>query len=162
MTGGARLSYRSGMPRDLAPNQRFIEGYLPYLLARASHSVSAEFHHRLKGRGVSVAEWRVLGSLSGASAETVGALADACLMQQPTMTKLLGRMVREGLVERLPDPGDRRIVRVGLTRRGADMAAELTAVALAHEDAVTATMPSGDAMALRSLLTGLIGRQEGG
>lgn len=146
------------MPRDTAPEHRFIDGYLPYLLARASHAVSAEFHGRLKAHGIGVAEWRVLASLSGSAGEAVGTLAAACLMQQPTMTKLIGRMVREGLVERRPDPGDRRIVRIGLTLRGVAIATAVTEAARAHEAEVTSAMPDQQAGTMRALLRGLIDR----
>jgi hypothetical protein len=36
------------------PQARFIDDYLLYLLARASHAISAEFHEQLRRRGVSV------------------------------------------------------------------------------------------------------------
>ncbi|PZW43107.1 DNA-binding MarR family transcriptional regulator [Humitalea rosea] len=146
------------MACDPSPEPRFIDGYLPYLLARASHAVSSEFHARLKAQGIGVVEWRVLASLSGSSGEAVGTLAAACLMQQPTMTKLIGRMALEGLVERHAEPGDRRIVRVGLTPRGAAIAAELTEAARAHEAELTAAMPDDQAGTMRALLRGLIDR----
>jgi hypothetical protein len=76
------------------PDQpRFVEDYLLYLLARASHDASAGFHARLKARGVPVPVWRVVATLQGAAGGRDGRRAGrACLMQQPTMTKLLDRM----------------------------------------------------------------------
>src|SRR5215203_1679934 len=105
---------------------RFIDDYLLYLLARASHLVSSEFHQELRHRGVGVPVWRVLASLVGSErGETVTGLAEVCLLQQPTMTKLLDRLVRDGLVRRSQDGRDRRVVRVGLTPRGETIAREL-------------------------------------
>jgi DNA-binding MarR family transcriptional regulator len=135
---GAGVGPEASEGRDAAP---FIEGYLLYLLARASHALSAEFHPRLRRLGVSVAEWRVLATLSGTGSsaggtprgETVGALAAACLMQQPTTTKLLDRMERAGLVARVADPGDRRRVTVVLTEAGRRRVAGLLEAARAHE-----------------------------
>src|SRR4051794_4153706 len=98
---------------------RFIDDYLLYLLARASHVVSTEFHEQLRRRGISVPVWRVLASLIGSTGETVTGLAEVCLLQQPTMTKLLDRMVRDGLVKRSQDTRDRRGGRgAAATRRG--------------------------------------------
>src|SRR3954463_8460895 len=99
-------------------SQRFIDDYLLYLLARASHLISSEFHEQLRRRGIGVPVWRVLAALVGSPGETVTGLAEVCLLQQPSMTKLLDRMVRDGLVKRTQDSRDRRVVRIALTPRG--------------------------------------------
>ncbi|WP_431282017.1 MarR family winged helix-turn-helix transcriptional regulator [Humitalea sp. 24SJ18S-53] len=145
----------------MAREPRFIDEYLLYLLARASHTVSAEFHKVLRTQDVGVAEWRVLATLHGSGGESVGVLADACLMQQPTMTKTLDRMAREGLVERGVDAGDGRIVRVRLTEQGAVAAAGLVDAARAHEATVIARMRPGEAATVKALLHGLLARHGG-
>lgn len=146
----------SAIPAGVTQAPPFIDDYLLYLLARASHLVSAEFHRRLKRHGVGVAEWRVLASLSGAPGMTVGDLAAACLMQQPTMTKLLDRMTREGLVERSPDATDRRIMRITLTPPATARAAALIEAARAHEAEVFARATPAQAKATKTLLRDLI------
>ena len=135
---------------------RFVDDYLLSLLSRASYAVSSEFHERLRARGVSVPVWRVLATLSGGP-ETVSVLADSCLLQQPTMTKVLDRMQRDGLVLRQQDGRDRRLVRVHLAPRGQAMIGELMAAARAHEAEIVARHP--DAAAIKGLLRALILRQ---
>ena len=130
----------------------FVEDYLLYLLARVSHVLSSEFHNQLRRRSIGVPVWRVLASLSGSKGETVTGLAEVCLLQQPTMTKLLDRMVRDGLVTRAQDAGDRRVVRVALTPKGSDLAEELIAAARQHEAAVLARFPEMEAVQLKALL----------
>jgi len=49
---------------------------------------------------------------------TVGELAAAEQVSPPTISRMLGEMEREGLVERIADPVDRRIQRVRATRNG--------------------------------------------
>jgi DNA-binding MarR family transcriptional regulator len=128
-------------------------------MARASHLISAEFHQELRKRGVTVPVWRVLAGLVGSPAgETVTGLADVCLLQQPTMTKLLDRMVREGLVRRAQDGQDRRVVRVELTPRGEAKALELVAAAKQHEAAVLARHAEPEAAQLKDLLRVMITR----
>jgi DNA-binding MarR family transcriptional regulator len=138
--------------------QRFIDDYLLYLMARASHLISEEFHEQLRRRGISVPVWRVLASLVGSTGETVTGLADVCLLQQPTMTKLLDRMVRDGLVKRTQDNRDRRVVRVGLTPRGDTIIEELIALARQHEADVLARHPEAEALAIKNLLRAILGR----
>ncbi len=141
---------------------RFVDDYLLYLLARASHVVSAEFHSVLRRAGVQVPVWRVLATLSGSPGETVSGLADTCLLQQPTMTKLLDRMVRDGLVKRLPDARDRRVVRIQMTPRGESMVADLLVSAKKHETDLLARHPEIDAMQMKTLMRGLIARHRRG
>jgi len=141
------------------PTHRFIDDYLLYLMARASHLISAEFHEQLRRRGIGVPVWRVLASLVGSTGETVTGLAEACLLQQPTMTKLLDRMVRDGLVKRSQDTRDRRVVRVVLTARGEMVASDLVQAAKVHEAEVLARHPEAEAMAIKSLLRAIVSRQ---
>jgi DNA-binding MarR family transcriptional regulator len=137
----------------MASQPRFVEDYLLYLLARASHAASAGFHARLKERGIAVPVWRVVATLHGAEAgETVGALAEACLMQQPTMTKLLDRMAEDGLVKRRREGRQTRIL---LTRAGEKLAAELIPEARRHEAALL-DRHADSAPALKALLRGIV------
>ncbi|MBD0273846.1 MAG: MarR family transcriptional regulator [Acetobacteraceae bacterium] len=137
----------------------FLEGYLLYLLARVSHVLSSEFHQQLRRRGVGVPVWRVLASLSGSKGETVTGLAEVCLLQQPTMTKLLDRMVRDGLVTRSQDTRDRRVVRVALTPKGEALAEELTAAARQHEASVLARYPEMGTTDIKALLRSVLERE---
>jgi MarR family transcriptional regulator, organic hydroperoxide resistance regulator len=132
---------------------RFVEDYLLSLLARASHAASAEFHARLKARGVPVPVWRVVATLHGAEAgETVGGLASACLAKQPTMTKLLDRMQQDGLVKRRREG---RQTRIRLTRNGERLAADLVAEARRHETLLLARH-ADEALALKAMLRGIL------
>ena len=50
------------------------------------------------------------------------ALGDELRVTRPNVTKLVDGLEREGLVERLPHPRDRRMVQAHITGAGADMA----------------------------------------
>jgi len=139
-----------------ANSDRFVDDYLPYLLARASHAVSGEFHAKLRKAGISVPVWRALATLSGSAGETVTGLAGACLLQQPTMTKLLDRMVRDGIVKRMPDQRDRRVVRIQLLPRGEHMVKDLIVAAKQHEADLLARFPMIDELKLKELLRAMM------
>jgi DNA-binding MarR family transcriptional regulator len=49
---------------------------------------------------------------------TLSELAAAEQVRKPTMTRLVQALQRDGLVRRVPDPHDRRVVRVRATPRG--------------------------------------------
>jgi MarR family transcriptional regulator, organic hydroperoxide resistance regulator len=135
---------------------RFVDDYLLYLLARASHAASAEFHALLAGRGVPVPVWRVLASLSGAGAMTVGELARTVLSKQPTLTKVVDRLQASGLVARSGTANDRRQVLVSLTPAGARLVADLLDAAKAHEAALLRQLPPGEVASLKAALRRLI------
>lgn len=141
---------------------RFVDGYLSYLLARASHQVSREFHARLKPYGLSVLEWRVLASLADTDGLSVGELADAVLYKQPTVTKLIDRMAAQGWVERRARTGDRRRVVIAMTARGQQVIQELLAQAKAHEAACLASYAPEEIEALKRILRDLLQRSAPG
>lgn len=76
---------------------------------------------------------------------------------QPTMTVLIDRMERQGWVRRVPDPADRRAVRVEITPPGEETIAQLLAlrtVSLAQRlTALTAEDRAAIARALPALTT---------
>lgn len=136
---------------------RFIDDYLSYLLARASHQVAREFHAQLKPYKLSVLEWRVLASLEG-DGMSLGELADAALFKQPTVSKLIDRMVRKGWVRRAKIEGDRRKTLIRLTPRGRTVVRELLLKAKAHEAACLTGHRGAEIDALKTILRDLIAR----
>jgi len=148
---------RRGTSETTLPDDRFVEDYLLYLLARASHQASSEFHALAKEHGVSLVEWRVLSYLSDGPA-SIGELAAVTLLQQPTLTKVVDRMQRDGLVDRRPEPTDGRRVRVSVTPRGRALVADLIPLARRHEDIVLDGYTPDEARALKATLKTLIAR----
>lgn len=146
---------------DEAP-PRFIDDYLSYLLARASHLVSRQFHAQLKPRGMPVPVWRVLSTLSDGDGLPVTELAKITLFKQPTLTKVIDRMSKQGLVERRASERDRRKVLVFITAKGRGQIADLLSRAKQHEREVLAGLSDADVNALKAALHNLILRCGGG
>jgi DNA-binding MarR family transcriptional regulator len=145
--------------REQRPKKaRFVDDYLLYLLALASHQASGEFHAQLKALGVPVATWRVLGALADVDGITISALARDVLANQPTLTKIVDRMARDGLVERCASAGDRRKVLVRITERGREKVADLRRRAGIHEAEVLAGYDAAEAARLKAMLRTLIDR----
>ena len=119
--------------RRLDQAQRFVDDYLPALLAQASQLISTEFHQVVREHGWSVSEWRVMASLAGSAPVSIGRLAQVTVTKQPTVTRLLDRMEARGQVERLPHHSDRRVTLVRITRKGARTVQHLMELAREHE-----------------------------
>jgi len=73
----------------------------------------------LREQGFATSQLPVLGSLKGGAALSQAELARIAQVEQPSMAQLLNRMERDGLVERVPDPADRRSRLISLTRTAA-------------------------------------------
>ena len=119
-------------------SHRFVDDYLPALLAQASQLISSEFHEVARQQGFSVSEWRVMASLAGSEPISIGQLAQVTVTKQPTVTRLLDRMVSRGQVERLPHDSDRRITLVRITPAGTKAVEHLMELARDHERRVLA------------------------
>lgn len=71
--------------------------------------------------GLTTQQWAVLGALSRDAAEggmSVGDLARYLKVSRQSLSGLLGRMARDGHIELLADPHDRRAKRVLMTKHG--------------------------------------------
>ena len=132
--------------------KEFVDSYLPYLLARASFSISSEFHAQVEAAGFTVSEWRILASLSGVKQRTVGELADIVLAKQPTVTKMVLRMADQGLVMRSACTQDKRQAWVSLTLKGKKRVTPLLKKAALHEKNVLSSLGEPQSQALKSIL----------
>jgi DNA-binding MarR family transcriptional regulator len=90
---------------------------------------------RAAGLDITAEEWAMLLQLWTADARSPTELAQRTVRDPTTVTRLLDRMVRKTLVERHPDPLDRRRSKVLLTDRGRALQAQLLPIAerLIHE-----------------------------
>jgi DNA-binding MarR family transcriptional regulator len=91
-------------------------------LAARVHSAALHLLRRLaqedRATGVSAPRLSALSVLVFGGPRTIGSLAAIEGVTPPTMTRLVAAMVADGLIERLPDPSDGRIVRVQVSATG--------------------------------------------
>lgn len=138
----------------------FVDDYLAYLLAQASHLVSGSFHARLAAAGISVPVWRVLAVLQDRDDLVIGQLARMVLLKQPTLSKVLDRMIADGLVTRSPAARDRRRVFVAITPAGRALATRFLPEARAHEAGALAGIPPSEIVTLKHVLRTMIQKLE--
>jgi DNA-binding MarR family transcriptional regulator len=74
--------------------------------------------HLSYGQGQSVTSSSVLALLDDEGPLRISVLAAASSVTQPSMTELVGRLAREGLVTRFSDPADGRATLVQITASG--------------------------------------------
>ncbi len=92
-----------------------------YLLARACKAHRGSVGATLAQVGLHVGQEMVLSHLWRRDGLTPSELADRLGVEPPTVTNMLSRMERAGLLERCRDPQDARCTRVYLTERGREL-----------------------------------------
>jgi DNA-binding MarR family transcriptional regulator len=91
---------------------------LAHLLSRAERLLSGRMSALLENEHCTLEEWRVLKILADGQGHIMTEIADFALLPAPTLTKLMDRMVSEGLVYRRADHQDRRRVLAYWAERG--------------------------------------------
>ncbi len=111
------------------PSSFQVENYLGYWLFYAQRSVAYAFYEALKacclehGKPyvVTPPQWGVLILLIEQDGQTIGTLSQKRAIDAPTMTGIVKRLEQSGLVERVHDREDRRLVKVYITAEGRDI-----------------------------------------
>jgi DNA-binding MarR family transcriptional regulator len=116
--------------------------------------LEAEF----RAEGIPVEQWRILSVLADGNGRSMGELADAVLMNHPTLTKTIDRMISSALVYRVPDPADRRRVLILISDRGRAVARRLANLASSHQASIVESYGDKEALQLKQLLETLIQR----
>jgi MarR family transcriptional regulator, organic hydroperoxide resistance regulator len=129
---------------------------LAYIVASVNRQLEEELQERLRPEGVPIDQLRVLEALDRGGALPMGELAEQALVEPPTLTKIVDRMVSESQVFRSPDSSDRRRVLISLTPTGKVLCARLRRVSREQEERLVRQLPRDKANELRNLLRDLV------
>ncbi|MEW9551873.1 MarR family winged helix-turn-helix transcriptional regulator [Nonomuraea sp. NPDC050783] len=97
----------------------------------------------------------VLHTLAGRGPKRLTELAAGEQVTQPAITQMVTKLERDGLVERLPDPSDRRAVLVRLTEAGAAIVHARRADRMAHLADLTGALTPAERAAIAAALPAL-------
>ncbi|WP_232676546.1 MarR family winged helix-turn-helix transcriptional regulator [Nocardioides sp. R-C-SC26] len=100
---------------------------LSLLIKQSEATLRSRLQPVLDAAGLSAEQWRVVGVLLDAPGTRMTELADAAVVPAATLTRLVDRLVEDGVVVRRVDPDDRRRVVGALSPRGAEVARDLRA-----------------------------------
>ncbi len=113
------------------------EESLGFLLADVSRLMRRAFKQRLEGSALTLAQARALVYVSRNEGVRQVELAELLEVQPITLARLLDQLADRGLIERRPDPTDRRAYRIHLTAAAAPHLAAIRQVAaLIRNDAL--------------------------
>jgi MarR family transcriptional regulator, organic hydroperoxide resistance regulator len=150
--GQSKISSTGKSPDQNSP----ITEHLAYLLAQANREINRQLEERLGKEGVPVEQWRILKVLSDGNGRSMGELAGAVLLNHPTLTKMIDRMVSDALVYRVQDPNDRRKVLMFSSDRGQALCKRLNSLAVSQEAHIVENYGDKSTSELKRLLESLI------
>jgi DNA-binding MarR family transcriptional regulator len=132
-----------------------------YWINRASRSLLRDFDARLRPFGFAMSHLPVLRALAQARACSQKDLARHARVEQPTMAEMLARMERDGVVEREPNPEDKRGVLISLTQRSRARLAKARATLVEGEREAMGGLSLAEQRQLRDLLQRVVKNIEG-
>lgn len=106
-----------------------MEDSLAALLADTARHMRRSFDARARQIGVTRPQWRVLSVLRRFEGINQGGLADVLEVEPITVCRMVDRLQEAGLVERRPDPADRRSWLLYLTPQAQILIAQLRPLA---------------------------------
>ncbi len=113
-------------------NAAFIHRNLPRLLLQAREAVMAHTRPRLREHALSDQQWRVLRVLGEHGVVDTGKVSREAFILGPSLSGMLNRMERDGLISRARDPLDQRRTVVQATPKGLQLVAALSQSIEAH------------------------------
>ena len=107
-----------------------LDAFLPYRLAVAASRISKALERRYAAKtGISMPEWRVLAHLSQGDEVSVREIEARVDMEKSKVSRAASRLDKAGLVKKVTNPDDRRLVSLSLTDEGKAMMAQLAPIA---------------------------------
>lgn len=100
-----------------------------FWITQTAHRYTQVMEARLKTIGVDPTYWRVMTALDEGKRLSVSEISAQCILKPNTATKIVQRMLAEGLVETGERAGDARVTEVMLTGKGDALAAKARVVA---------------------------------
>lgn len=158
MVGEEWTDEEAGMPVASGITHSII--WMAHLIERYANARLPTF-----GVGVELSMPRarlLLAVAAGAAEETSTRMSDIALdvgVTARTITTMVDALERDGLVERLPDPLDRRAISLRLTEVGETLVPRVRAAMDEISRAVASPLSDADQEALHDLLTRLIERE---
>jgi len=135
------------------PSKLDLGDYLPYLVNRVGTIVADQFgEEALAPHRLSIAMWRVMAVLASNGGLRQIDLAGLTSIDASTLSRLVSRLVRMGLVTRTRSVSSNREVDVKLSAKGSALVARLIPIARGYEAAAIAGLTREELAVLKRSL----------
>jgi MarR family transcriptional regulator, organic hydroperoxide resistance regulator len=112
----------------------WLDEFIPYQLYRVTNKLNAKLLSRLRGRRINPSKWRVLSVLKAYGWMSIGRIVETTLLEQPTVSRVVAQLEREGRVARRTSDVDSRVMEISLTAAGVEAFNHIMPAALNHQE----------------------------
>jgi len=140
------------------PTDFQLEQAIGFNINRAAFVMREEIALRFREAGypLTAQDFGILYRLNRQDGLTQMVIASLMMRDKTTITRRLDALVRKGLIERRPDPEDRRCFRIHLTDHGREAVAVLSDKVAAFQQEVLADVPEADRLATFNTLKNIV------
>lgn len=129
-----------------------LEQYLPYRFTIIGAQLSAELAKYYKNEfEISVPEWRVLVNVGYSETPSIRDIESRVKLEKSKVSRAAAKLESKGLITKKTDESDRRLLKLALTAKGAEMLTKLIPVAQAFQTELIVAL-GGQANALNQAL----------
>lgn len=132
---------------------------LAFLLSQVGIHASRRFAERIAEVDLNPPLFRVLNLVDAAEGRSQQAIGQAIEVPASRMVALVDELEQRGLVERRPNPADRRIRALYLTKKGRQALTRGRRIAKQHEEELTRGLGEADRKRLLGLLQKMVDQQ---
>jgi len=136
----------------MAGRRYVLEDQVGHLLRRAHQRATQIFLESFEAAGVTPTQWAALARLGEAGAASQNHLGRLTAMDPATVQGVIQRLEKRGLIDREPDPEDRRRTRLKLSAAGAELVARHSATGARVSAATLAPLDTDEAARFLELL----------
>ena len=137
-----------------------LRNCINYLLTVAQHEVFVVFSERLAEFGVTPGQYGILNCLWSQGSATPKEIAQTLRLENSTVSGMLDKLQKRGLVTRVLDPNDRRSIRVEASEAGKAIREDVLRTVDELNQAVLAPFTAQQRQQLLELLRRLCGTSE--
>jgi len=114
--------------------KNWLGTFVPYLIYRITGQLNRKLRKNLRRSKINIARWRVLAVLQDHGCLNIGQIVEHTLIEQPTVSRIVDQLEREGLAVREAGGRDSRFVQVSLTAAGRSAFKEIYPIAVKHQE----------------------------
>ncbi|MEE2996500.1 MAG: MarR family transcriptional regulator [Pseudomonadota bacterium] len=137
---------------SVKPPDFHLEHFLPYLVHRVGSRLAEGFKDGFDEVGLNLQEWRAAAVLYEFGPQTMGDIARRTNINASTMTRLIGQMEKNGLVERERPMANQRNVYVRLLEEGSRRVQTLIPKVIDYETDLSACFSDAELQTFKLLL----------
>ncbi len=130
----------------------WLKEFIPYILFRITNRLNLDLRENLRPMKISLGRWRVMSVLKAYGTCNVSELVAYTTMEQPTVSRVIAELHRDGFIKRNVAKSDSRIVEVRLTKQGLDALDQILPNAVKHQERALAGFSKEDVKTLKRLL----------